>query len=89
MKLPGFVDVNKLIKEYKQAHIFLLPSVIKTQGVVLQEAQATGLPVIATKTGGSSECIEDKVTSFLISPEDLNNIVEKVKVSDRESTKMV
>lgn len=63
----------KLFNQYRQAHVFVLPSLRdlkgmheETQGVVIQEAQATGNIVIATKTGGVSECVESGTSAFLV-----------------------
>jgi glycosyltransferase involved in cell wall biosynthesis len=60
-----------LLAEYARAHLFLLPSSREhtgwqeTQGVVVQEAQASGCIVIATRTGGIPECVEDGRSAFL------------------------
>jgi len=60
---------------YQQCCLFVLPSLknrapnqhVETQGVVLQEAQASGCIPIATKVGGIPECIHDKNDGILIS----------------------
>jgi len=64
VKFLGIVDTKTLQLQYAESHIFLLPSIdfqngthVETQGVVIQEAQAFGLPVIATKTGGIPESV--------------------------------
>ena len=63
------------VKEmYRQSHILVLASVggtdlsehVETQGVVLQEAQASGCVPIASAVGGIPECIEHGVSGFLI-----------------------
>ena len=41
------------------AHVFVLPSAIETFGVVLIEALATGLPVLATRSGGTEDIVTD------------------------------
>lgn len=59
---------------YQQCHLFVLTSVgsdnasegVETQGVVLQEAQASGCIPIATRVGGIPECITDGVDGRLI-----------------------
>lgn len=60
------VDDDELRREYREAHIFLFPSLRdlrgkheETQGVALQEAQATGCLVVATRTGGIPESVDE------------------------------
>lgn len=73
IKMVGALTGQPLLDEYRNAHIFILPSLHdsegkreETQGVVIQEAQASGKIVIATKTGGIPECVEDGVSAFLV-----------------------
>jgi colanic acid/amylovoran biosynthesis glycosyltransferase len=48
------------------------------QGLVLQEAQATGLPVIATLHNGFPEGIIDGETGFLVPERDPDAIAQRV-----------
>ncbi len=52
-----------------RANAFVLPSYVETFGVVLIEAMATGLPVIATRSGGPEEIITPR-TGALVAPGD-------------------
>ncbi len=45
--------------------IFVLPSLSEGCSNVIQEAMATGLPVVASRVGGNPELIEDGVTGLL------------------------
>lgn len=82
--LSGIPD--KQLKEvYQKSHVFLLPSLRskdgfheETQGVVLQEAQATGIITIATKSGGIPECIDDGESGFLVEDRDSQAIAAAV-----------
>lgn len=46
--------------------IFVLPSLNEGMGVCLLEAQALGVPVVATKVGGIPEVVKDGITGILI-----------------------
>jgi colanic acid/amylovoran biosynthesis glycosyltransferase len=80
----GAMMQNEVIKHYQQADVFLLPSVTAAdgdtegQGLVLQEAQAIGLPVIATLHNGFPDSIIDGTTGFLVRERDANALFEKL-----------
>ena len=48
-------------------------------GRVIVEAQLAGKPVIATKGGGPSEIIEDRVTGILVSPNNSAELADAIK----------
>lgn len=85
--LHGSLTTKELAAQYSQAHIFILPSIdlhdgfhVETQGVVLQEAQASGIPVIASKTGGIPEVIRDNETGLLFEEANENQLAEKIQL---------
>jgi glycosyltransferase involved in cell wall biosynthesis len=49
-------------------------------GRVIVEAQLAGKPVIATKGGGPSEIIEDRVTGILVPPNDSNELAKAIEL---------
>lgn len=61
-----------------RANAFVLPSYVETFGVVLIEAMATGLFVIATRCGGPEEVIKPE-TGWLIDPGDAVEFSEALK----------
>ena len=76
IKIYGSVSTGTLLTHYSNAHIFILPSIdfrdgshTETQGVVIQEAQSCGIPVIASKTGGIPEVVKDGTTGLLFNEE--------------------
>jgi len=62
---------------YADVDIFVLPSLFEGQPLVLLEAMANGLPIIATNMGGSKDFVNES-TGFLCSPHDSEKWVEKI-----------
>ena len=77
IRFQGAVTQDEVLKLYQQFHIFLLPSVTAEDGdkegqaLVLQEAQAMGLPVISTLHNGIPEGVEDGRSGFLVPEKDV------------------
>ncbi len=70
---------------YKLSDVFIMPSITKKSeiegfGIVFLEANYFNLPVIGTASGGIVEAIVDGETGFLIKPNDLDDLIDKVLV---------
>jgi D-inositol-3-phosphate glycosyltransferase len=64
--LTGPLPAGKVRDLYNAACCIILPSRYEVFGLVLVEAAACGKPVIATRTGGAEEIVEDGETGILI-----------------------
>jgi glycosyltransferase involved in cell wall biosynthesis len=62
----GFIDDSILIKLYQTSDIFLLPSREEPFGLVLIEAWASGLPILATKTEGPLDMLKNEKNGWFI-----------------------
>lgn len=72
----GYVDNEQVYEYASAADIQCVPTLVEeAAGLVLLEAMAEGLPLIATKSGGVMEYV-DKDTALLVKKE---NIVENLK----------
>lgn len=64
----GVLPRSLIVHCYASAYIFVFPSVTETQGLVIGEAKATGLPVVAIKAFGPAEMVEDGEDGVLTEP---------------------
>jgi glycosyltransferase involved in cell wall biosynthesis len=66
------------------ADVVAIPSLDEGLPVVLMEALAAGVPVIATRVGGVPEVVSEGVNGFLIKPGDCEALAERVRLLIRE-----
>jgi glycosyltransferase involved in cell wall biosynthesis len=79
VKLPGAISNEQLPVIYARHSLFVLPSLSEGAGVVLMEAMASYLPVVASNVGGIPEIVEDKVNGLLIEPEQPDKLAEAIE----------
>ena len=75
---PGYLQGDDLIAAYRAADAFVFPSTTETFGLVALEAMACGAPVIAARTGGVLDTIEDGKTGLFFEPEQPAQIGELI-----------
>ncbi|MDO9043815.1 MAG: glycosyltransferase family 4 protein [Methanobacteriaceae archaeon] len=73
------LDYRELIGEIKKSNILALPSTREGFGMVLAEANACKIPVVAYASGGVVEVVEDGFNGFLVEPFDLENLECEIK----------
>jgi glycosyltransferase involved in cell wall biosynthesis len=66
---PGGQDLIRRL--YSQTDVLLFPSHMDTYGVVVGEAMAHGLPVLAPRHLALTETVEDEVSGLLFPPENM------------------
>lgn len=73
----GKLDRGDLIRVFCGADIFVFSSMTETQGIVLGEAKAAGLPIVAINAFGASNMVADEDDGFLV-PNDIKAFTTKV-----------
>jgi glycosyltransferase involved in cell wall biosynthesis len=67
----GFIsDKEELAGIYKSANVFVTASEIETQGIVILEAAACGLPIVAVNATCVSEVVHHGCNGYLANPGD-------------------
>jgi len=66
----GLLQPTELSVAYKSMDAFAFSSHTETQGMVLAEAMAAGVPVVAIDASGVREVVEDKVNGRLLAGDD-------------------
>jgi len=75
----GLLSRDEVVRAYASAEVFVLPSLFEPFGIVLLEAMAAGLPIVASRVGGIVDVVEDGKTGLLVpsgNPEALADALE-------------
>jgi len=64
------LNSEQLLHHYRSSDLFVLPSYYEGFGIVLLEAMASGLPVIATNVSAIPEVVIEGETGYLVKPGD-------------------
>ncbi len=74
--IPGLKpDGDELLNAYKEADVFIMPSLHEPFGIVALEAWSANLPVLAAKVGGLQYLVEDKKTGLFFDPKELSTLL--------------
>lgn len=88
--IPGLeADSPSLADAYHAANVFLLPSIHEPFGIVILEAWAAGLPVIASRVGGIPSFVVPNQDGLLFEPNNNQSIVDAFRliVENQEESK--
>ncbi len=76
-RYTGKIDTDKLVQQYSEATMLVVPSIYEGFGLPAAEAMACGAPVISTTAGALPEVVGD--AGILVPPGDTRAIVEAIK----------
>jgi glycosyltransferase involved in cell wall biosynthesis len=74
----GRLDQREVVRAMHQAHVLVLPSVFEGFGLVIPEAMASGMPVIASTHSIGPELIREGRDGFVLAPDDVEGLAAKL-----------
>jgi glycosyltransferase involved in cell wall biosynthesis len=80
----GYLKGEQLAAAYASADVFVFPSTTDTFGNVILEAQACGLPVVVSDSGGPKELVEHEGNGLITRSHDVEDFARAIRelVSD-------
>ncbi len=70
VSFQGVVQGEELLRAYRAMDLFVFASKTETQGMVLAEAMAAGVPVVALDAPGAREIVQNGYNGYLVVSED-------------------
>jgi len=78
-QLP-FQDQTQIKFLYRAANVFILPSISETWGLSVNEALASGIPVIVSdQCGSSADLVKNDVNGLVFKSGDIKDLVQKMQ----------
>jgi len=84
VEILGFLGVNEVKELMQDSDVLVYPGIrdeegrVENQCVTIQEASASGLPVVASSVGGVPETVLDGINGFLVKEGDTSEMVQKL-----------
>jgi len=86
IEFKGEIPYNKIINHFQSCDIFCLPSLQEAWGLTLLQAMACGKPVISTNSGGPPHFVKNKISGFLVPPQNSEALAKTlIKLINDES----
>ena len=77
--MTGRLDQAEIVREMHAAHVLVLPSVFEGFGLVIAEAMATGMPVIASTHSAGPDLMREGRDGFVLEPDDVEGLAQRLE----------
>ena len=74
----GRADEDTVIRRMQRSHVLVLPSVFEGFGLVIVEAMATGMPVIASTHSAAPDIIREGIDGYVLAPDDVDGLADRL-----------
>ncbi|MBN1490237.1 MAG: glycosyltransferase family 4 protein [Phycisphaerae bacterium] len=72
----GRADQAAVVDHMRKSHVLVLPSLFEGFGLVIPEAMATGMPVIASTHSAAPDILREGRDGFVLAPDDVDGLAE-------------
>jgi glycogen(starch) synthase len=78
VRFTGWLSPEGVRRQYRRAHVLVVPSRYEPFGMVVLEGMLHGLAVVSTRGGGPAEILEDGRTGILVPPGDASALADEI-----------
>lgn len=78
VRFMGLLEPGEYRRALQETAVLVLPSYQETAPMVIAEAMAAGVPVVATNVGGVKYQIDDGETGFIVEPGDTSQLANRL-----------
>ena len=79
VQITGFLGKSEIIHHLQHSSIFVLPSYSEGFPMVVLEAMASGLPIVATRVGAIPEMIKNDINGYVVDIKSIDQLTDKIK----------
>lgn len=75
---PGALRGEELVEAINACEVYLITSQSETQSMTMLQASACSLPVVAVRSGGLPEYVQEEVTGYVVDADDRDGLVDRI-----------
>jgi glycosyltransferase involved in cell wall biosynthesis len=78
VRLLGVLPAKEVAERYQESTVFVFPSANEGLALVLLEAMASGIPVIASEKSGAGDCVTDGKDGFVVPARNVDALADRI-----------